>query len=74
MGEDRLAPPRPQRLGAIVAHVGHKHQRRIRDQLGRALAAAGRDQRVLEPRDHERRNAQRAQSVGADPLATIAAS
>ena len=39
--EDRLGEQRPERLGAVVAHVLDQQQARAGDELGGALAAVG---------------------------------
>src|SRR5689334_25073324 len=63
---DELGPQCP---GQVVAHAGESHEAGVWDRLGDSEAAAGRDQRVMEPVDDQRWNGDTAQRRGAVRLA-----
>lgn len=65
MGFDSGEEGPPEFAGAVVAHVGDEEELGVGDELGGALAAAGVDQGVVEAVDHQGRDDQGAQRVGA---------
>src|SRR5215469_18960251 len=70
-GERRDLPDElgPQRPGQVVTHAGEPNEAGVGDCLGEREAAAGRDQRVMEPVDDQRWDSDAAQRRGAVLLA-----